>query len=382
MSHAFSCTVSVMEVSVPVKESLLEQELFTHPINHVPFVDHEANTKTRAQLLNWIQELCLTQDVYDERECADIPMRMDIYFLATSIIDRYQNTTSRRLTYQNYQKLGVTAWWIAIKFCDCLHEDQYMRCRRKLNTSYGTELLRKGIVSSLEEYTESSYAKYFFHDTEKPFVAEFTDNAYTQEEVIEMEKQILKVIDWNLHVATPFHFLFEYLGHQGHLLFSSIYNRALFLLMIVSLVPDYWSYKPSLLTAACIVLGTYNKEHEEYFSLEPLISEHTKEDLVRCCNTVRELHGMFNMHSGVFNFSEPFFIHTMQQPPVPVVPYAYVEKVVLGISSPVMSLAPRKRSLMIQQNISGGSIKKMNIETIDYNKENYSPRDSHFITVN
>lgn len=159
---------------------------------------YDINEKMRAILLDWLTEVHLKFKLLPET-----------LFLTINIIDRFLNL--KTIHRSKLQLVGVTAMFIACKY-------------------------------------EEIYA---------PEVKDFvfiTDKAYTNKDVLEMEKEILLALSFNVTVPSAFRFyeMFNHFIKYDNL----VQNFILFLLDLCALDYKMLKYKVSQIAAACVFVAS------------------------------------------------------------------------------------------------------------------------------
>jgi len=157
------------------------------------------NDKVRAILIDWIVEI-QQEDILNFSERT--------LFLTIKIIDRYLSKKPIQTEY--FQLLGIGALLIAMK-----------------------------------------------HEEIKPATLEdlcvLTDNAYTREQLIEMELEILKAVNFQILVPTPYDF-YQILAKALSLPFKA-FNFGLFFMEVFFLETGFNAISPSVLAIACIYIS-------------------------------------------------------------------------------------------------------------------------------
>ena len=200
-----------------IYHNLLQEEkngIIPKPIYNYMNDQNEINEQMRSILIDWII------DVHHKFGFTD-----ETLFMTVLIIDRY--ATIRQISRTKLQLLGITAFMIA-----CKHEE-----------------------------------------IDLPKIEDFlyiTDNAYTKEEMIKMENDILGGLNFSLLYPSPIKF-FEYLSvnfnFSKKLHFMGKYLMETFLIDI-----KYIKYKPSVISCACAYivmkffkLGDYQESYNKKF---------------------------------------------------------------------------------------------------------------------
>ena len=199
--------------------NLLEEEnieLKPKPIYTYMKNQKEINDQMRSILVDWII------DVHHKFGFTD-----ETLFMTVLIIDRYSSV--EQITRIKYQCLGITALMIA-----CKHEE--------IN------------VPKVEDFIY------------------ITDNAYTKDEVFQMENDVLSKLNFSLLYPSPIKF-YEYLSL--HFNFSKKYHMlGKYLMESFLLDLNYIKYKPSIISCACTYIvmkffkmSNYRQSYEKKFYL-------------------------------------------------------------------------------------------------------------------
>jgi len=200
-----------------IYHNLLQEEkngIIPKPIYNYMNDQNEINEQMRSILIDWIIDVHYKFGFTDET-----------LFMTVLIIDRY--ATIRQISRTKLQLLGITAFMIA-----CKHEE-----------------------IDLPKIDDFLY---------------ITDNAYTKEEMIKMENDILGGLNFSLLYPSPIKF-FEYLSvnfnFSKKLHFMGKYLMETFLIDI-----KYIKYKPSVISCACAYivmkffkLGDYQESYNKKF---------------------------------------------------------------------------------------------------------------------
>ena len=199
--------------------NLLEEEnieLNPKPIYTYMKNQKEINDQMRSILVDWII------DVHHKFGFTD-----ETLFMTVLIIDRYSSV--EQITRIKYQCLGITALMIA-----CKHEE--------IN------------VPKVEDFIY------------------ITDNAYTKDEVFQMENDVLSKLNFSLLYPSPIKF-YEYLSL--HFNFPKKYHMlGKYLMESFLLDLNYIKYKPSIISCACTYIvmkffkmSNYRQSYEKKFYL-------------------------------------------------------------------------------------------------------------------
>ena len=217
---------------------LKEEELGINPMPDYTYMirQNEINDKMRSILVDWIIEVHFKFNFTDET-----------LFMTILIIDRYLSVC--KITRSKFQLLGITALMIA-----CKHEE-----------------------------------------IDLPKIKDFiyiTDNAYTKNEVIKMEEEILDKLNFAFVYPSPIKF-FEYLSlhfnfSKKHHMMGK-YLMESFLLDIKNI-----KYKPSIISCACayIVMKFFKmKNYQEsydkkFFVLDETVERYSEYNIKECAKDI------------------------------------------------------------------------------------------------
>jgi hypothetical protein len=272
------CKTSDFALSVcPLNmDILLQREQLGIPQTDSYLDQNEINSDNRTLLLDWLQGVVYNEGVKERNTTGKITftvihrMQYDIYFLMVSILDRFIKSTDILLTVQDLQGVGIAALWIAIKFCDCLHENLYMKISDNPDDP-GTR------------------------------VADWSAGYYTQAQIAHVEREILNGLKHDIYAATSHDFLVEFISGGDEQRFSRykpIYRRSIYILQMFSLTLDYWRWKPSEVAAASLLIATYKQQTD--FDLKSVLIRFDINNILNCCYNIREIHHMYNFALGPF----------------------------------------------------------------------------------
>ena len=203
-SHITNNQVPKEYLNIIYYNLLKEEELIPMPIYNYMNDQQEINEQMRSILIDWIIDVHFKFGFTDET-----------LFMTVLIIDRFASI--RQISRMKFQLLGITALMIA-----CKHEE-----------------------IDLPKIDDFIY---------------ITDNAYTKQEMIKMEYDILCALNFSLLYPSPIKF-YEYLSinfnFSKKLHFMGKYLMENFLVDIKSI-----KYKPSVISCACayIVMKFFNIE--------------------------------------------------------------------------------------------------------------------------
>ncbi len=195
----------------------------------------EVNLQMRSILIDWIIDVHFKFGFMDET-----------LFMTVFIIDRYLSVN--QISRKKFQLLGITALLIA-----CKHEE-----------------------IDLPKINDFTY---------------ITDNAYVKEEVITMENDVLKVLNFSLLYPSPikfYEYLSVYFGFNKKMHLMGKYLMETFLIDL-----KYIKYKPSIISSACVYIvmkffkmKNYQESYDnKYYSLitdeNAKYSEHDVKDCAK-----------------------------------------------------------------------------------------------------
>jgi len=194
-------------------------------------IQTDINDKMRAILIDWLVEVHLKFKLMPET-----------LFLTHNLIDRF--LAKKVVTRKNLQLVGVTAMLLASKY-------------------------------------EEIWA---------PEVRDFvyiSDKAYTREQILGMEKQMLNTLGFHLTVPTPYQFMSRFFkaanaDKQFQLLASFVVESSL---------PDYsmLKYPGSLLAASAVYVAMNTLGKGEWNDVMEAHTRYTEEDIRPCANAMARL---------------------------------------------------------------------------------------------
>lgn len=256
-----------------VQQWLLEEpdhlaRLLIQERSYLPYVfmfEHQQSLKEhmRTILIDWMRDVC-----------TELRLQRSVWYTSVNMVDRFVTLSPSRWTNEstfctsetidgeegiinivtpsNYQLIGVVCIFIAAKM----------------------EGIDVPLLKSL---------------------VDLTDNAYTVEQTLEMERLILRTLGWHLRPVTPIAFLPVYLAqirhtaHQFHMLDAMTVriSEETVIRMLDMLDAAYYSihslrFSPSMLTAA--VLYVYFPPETAIFQLLAIVTGYTYVDLLPCIN--------------------------------------------------------------------------------------------------
>jgi cyclin A len=223
----------------------------------------DINFDMRAILIDWIVEVHKNYRLFHET-----------LFLSISIIDRYLSIKNINRT--KLQLLGTTALFIASK------------------------------------YEEIVY----------PCLSDFsniTDSAYEKEEILEMEKEILLVLKYDITYPSPFRF-FEIISLNYN--FSEVeFYYGCFLMEYFLLSSNHTKYYPSIIALAVVLLILRLKKYDSYRDLYNLTDPENQKLIKECAREIYEFPNrcrMYNLNSVLTKYSSQTFhcvaVYQMENP--------------------------------------------------------------------
>jgi transcription initiation factor TFIIIB Brf1 subunit/transcription initiation factor TFIIB len=184
--------------------------------DYMELVQDDINEKMRAILVDWLVEVHLKFKLIPES-----------LYLTVNLIDRYLE--KQKVNRQQLQLVGVTCMLIA-----CKYEEIY-----------------------------------------PPIVKDFvyiTDNAYSKQEILDMERDILSVLDFDIQINSSFRFLERYCKiAQAD---SMIFNLSRYLLELCLVNYKMIKYAPSNLAASALYLS--NKMTKSANSWSEALAHHSQ----------------------------------------------------------------------------------------------------------
>lgn len=198
--------VDLNSIKIPEEISEYADEVFSNMHQsediHLPTYGYmksqkDVNEKMRAILVDWLIEVHYKFKLLPET-----------LFITVNIIDRYLEKSE--IKRQKLQLLGVTAMWISCKY-------------------------------------EEIYAPEI-----KDFVY-ITDNAYEQKDILNLEFEVLKVLEFNITTPSAFRFLERYAKLISA--DSKTFNLAWYLVELPLIEYKMLKYKPSLISSAALFVA-------------------------------------------------------------------------------------------------------------------------------
>lgn len=192
---------------------------------------NDINHKMRAILVDWLVEVHLKFKLMPET-----------LFLTHNLIDRFLE--KRVVTRKNLQLVGVTAMLLASKY-------------------------------------EEIWA---------PEVRDFvyiSDKAYTREQIIEMEKEMLSALGFHLTVPTPFHFLSRFYKAAG----ADKETQLLSNFLVECALVDYGAlkYSNSMLAASCVYVSMRCLNRGKWDANMKIHTRYAESEILECADAVSRL---------------------------------------------------------------------------------------------
>jgi G2/mitotic-specific cyclin-B, other len=211
------------EYACDIFEFLLATE--TENIAMPGYMDRQEdiNEKMRAILIDWLVEVHLKFKLVPES-----------LYLTINLIDRFLE--KEQVNRQKLQLVGVTAMLIA-----CKYEEIY-----------------------------------------PPIVKDFvyiTDNAYTKEEILEMERRMLQTLDFNIQITSSYRFLERFTKVAK--VDALIFNLSRYLLELSLVNYKFLKYSPSNLASSALYLSLKMTKHPNPWSEAMAKHTHYKEQTIR-----------------------------------------------------------------------------------------------------
>ena len=183
----------------------------------------DINEKMRAILIDWLVEVHLKFKLVPES-----------LYLTINLIDRYLE--KEQVNRQKLQLVGVTAMLIA-----CKYEEIY-----------------------------------------PPIVKDFvyiTDNAYTKEEILDQERRMLQILDFNIQITSSYRFLERFTKVAK--VDALIFNLSRYLLELSLVNYKFLKYSPSNLASSALYLSLKMTKHPNPWSEAMVKHTHYKESTIR-----------------------------------------------------------------------------------------------------
>lgn len=198
--------VDLRNLGIPEEVSEYADQVISHMQNtestYLPIYGYmrnqpDVNEKMRAILIDWLIEVHFKFKLLPET-----------LYIAVNLIDRYLEI--KEMERQRLQLLGVTAMWIACKY-------------------------------------EEIYAPEI-----KDFVY-ITDNAYEQRDILDLEYEVLRTLEFNVTTPSSFRFLQRFAKLMGA--DETAFNLAWYLIELPLIEYKMLKYKPSLIGSAALFVS-------------------------------------------------------------------------------------------------------------------------------
>ena len=208
----------------------------------------DVNFDMRAILIDWIIEVHKNYRLYPET-----------LFISIAIIDRFLSNKIIQRT--KLQLLGTTALFIASKYEEIIYP-------------------------CLDEFSK------------------ITDDAYKKEEILDMEKEVLNELKYDITYPSPFRF-FEIISLNYN--FSEVeFYYGCFLMEFFLISPNFTKYYPSIIALAVVLLILRLKKYESYRDLYSLTDPENQKLIKECAREIYEFPNkcqQFNLNSVMNKYS-------------------------------------------------------------------------------
>lgn len=212
---------------------MLQQEEKTYDLNNYMGEQVEINNRMRGILVDWLADLHYKFKMFPET-----------LFALTMILDKY--LSKKPVTKDNLQLVGTAALFIAAKY-----EETYQ-------------------VPEIQD------------------LVHYSANAFTRQEVIKMEADIIETLGFDLIMGTSFRF-FEALGRISKM-DAKNFHLAQYVLELCLLDTRFLDYKPSLLASAAIYLiNKIRKRSEAWPDLLIAATNYEEKELRNCARELCQL---------------------------------------------------------------------------------------------
>lgn len=195
------------------------------PLSNYMSIQTDLSPEMRGILINWLIEVHLKFDLMQET-----------LYLMVTLLDQY--LSSETIKKNELQLVGLTALLLASKYED------------------------------------------FWHPKVKDLVS-ISAESYTRDQMLKMEKAILKKLKFRLNAPTPYVFMLRFIkaAQSG----TKFENLAFYLIELCLVEYEALKYKPSLLCASAIYLARCTLKHTPAWS--PLLAKHARygESQIREC---------------------------------------------------------------------------------------------------
>lgn len=227
---------SCAEYAVEIFENLRLSERLRRPCtSYMESVQTDINPAMRSILVDWLVEVGI-----------EYRLSSDTLFMSVAFIDRFLSL--RDVKRSKLQLVGITSMLVASKY-------------------------------------EEIYA---------PQIEEFcfiTDNTYTREEVLNMEKDLLRLLEFDLTQPTTKTFLRRYIkAASAEIPLDVVFEFLVSYLAELSLM-DYnlMQYLPSHIAASCILLGLFLLQKPRWSGTLYHYSSYVPKDLKHCVESIHQL---------------------------------------------------------------------------------------------
>lgn len=229
-------TGSCAEYAVEIYENLRLSERLRRPsTSYMDTVQSDINPAMRSILVDWLVEVGI-----------EYRLSSDTLFLSVAFVDRFLSL--RDVKRGNLQLVGITAMLVASKY-----EEIY--------------------APNIEEFC---------------FI---TDNTYTREDVLNMEKDVLRLLEFDLAQPSAKTFLRRYIkAASAEIHLDVVFEFLVSYLAELSLM-DYTllQYLPSHIAASCILLGLFLLNKPRWSGTLYHYSSYVPKDLKHCVQSIHKL---------------------------------------------------------------------------------------------
>lgn len=229
-------TGSCAEYAVEIYENLRLSERLRRPsTSYMDTIQSDINPAMRSILVDWLVEVGI-----------EYRLSSDTLFLSVAFVDRFLSL--RDVKRGNLQLVGITAMLVASKY-----EEIY--------------------APNIEEFC---------------FI---TDNTYTREDVLNMEKDVLGLLEFDLAQPSAKTFLRRYIkAASAEIHLDVVFEFLVSYLAELSLM-DYTllQYLPSHIAASCILLGLFLLNKPRWSGTLYHYSSYVPKDLKHCVQSIHKL---------------------------------------------------------------------------------------------
>ncbi|WOL09745.1 hypothetical protein Cni_G18498 [Canna indica] len=193
----------------------------------------DINEKMRAILIDWLIEVHYKFELMDET-----------LFLTVNIIDRFLE--KQEIVRKKLQLVGVTAMLLACKY----------------------EEVSVPVVEDL---------------------VLISDRAYTREEILEMERQILNTLQFNMSVPTPYVFMKRFLKAAES--DKKLELLSFFIIELCLVEHKMLQFRPSLLAAAAVYTAQCSlRGHKHWTKTSEMHTTYLEDQLLECSRLMVDFH--------------------------------------------------------------------------------------------